>query len=84
MNKKRAAELAADYSEYANKLAVIIGQLQEIQTHCEYLKNESGDNGDPYYDLQPVLERAGIALASMVVYATEYKEEAMKGDGKTE
>ena len=77
-------ELADSYQQHAYELAVLIGKLKDIQTSCEINMRDASDNGDPYYDLMPVLEHAGIALASMVVYANEYKEEAMKEDGKTE
>lgn len=73
MNKSK--KVSDKYRELAVKLAIIIGQLEEMQTSCKFFQEETDDNGDPYYDLQPVLERAGIALAAMVVYADEYKEE---------
>ena len=82
MNKFK--KVSDRYNELAVKLAVIISQIQDIQTTCKFLSEETNDTGDPYYDLQPVLEHAGIALAAMVVYADEYKEEAVKEDGKTE
>lgn len=81
VNKRKLAE---DYFEVAAKLAVIIGQVDEIKTTCGYLRGRANDNGDPYFDLQPALEHLGVALAAAVVYADEYKEEAGKEDGKTE
>ena len=80
----RNQKIADRYNELAVKLAIIIGQIQDIQTTCKFLSEGTKDNADPYYDLQPVLEHAGVALATMVVYADEYKEEAMTEDGKTE
>jgi hypothetical protein len=68
-------KIADRYNELAVKLAVIIGQIQDIQTTCKFLNEETDDNGDPYYDLQPVLEHAGVALAAMVVYADEYSKD---------
>lgn len=79
MNKSK--KVSDKYQELSVKLAIIIGQLEEMQTFCKFLMEENNDNGDPYYDLQPVLEHAGIALAAMVVYADEYKEEC-KDDSK--
>lgn len=60
------------YRDTAVELAAIIGKLQEIKNTCEFLKDNTNDNGDPYYDMEPVLMHAGIALASMVTYADEY------------
>lgn len=71
-------ELSNSYQQKAYELSVIIGKLKCLQDSCKINMEAADDNGDSYYDLMPVLEHAGVALASMVVYANEYKEEADK------
>lgn len=68
-------EISSDYFNLAEKVAVIVGQLDDIKTTCKYLMEETKDNGDPYFDLMPAIEHLGVALATMVVYAGEYSNE---------
>lgn len=66
------------YHEVAVALAELIGKMEDLRTTCELLKDGEGDTGDPYYDLEPALMHAGIALASAVTYADEYEKKELE------
>ena len=63
------------YWEHAVELATIIHKLDHMRGMCDFLQKRENDNGDPGYDLEPVLTHAAVALASMVTYADDYRQE---------
>ena len=86
MTKKKRNELAAKcvriYHEKAGELAVMIGKLNDMHGNFEILMEESGDNGDPYFDSAQAIEKLGILLASVVTYEHEYEEDLNAGSSK--
>lgn len=74
-----AQDAAASYSEIALKLAQIISQTREVKNHCEFISEKMyEDTCDPVFELSEALEKLGIALSSVVIYADEYAKECAK------
>ena len=69
---------ASKYAEARDKFAVIVSQIVDLESTCEWLNKDSQDNGDPYYDLGTVLQYCSKALSSLTVYASEYAADAKK------
>lgn len=72
------------YRDTADKLAIIHGQLQEMQEHAEFWTTQLEDNGNPADDLKAAMTALGTALASCVVYASEYEEDAQNEGEKAD
>lgn len=72
--KKTNKELGEEYHEMSVKFAEIVSQVKEIRDRCEWLSQQTQDNGDPYIDLDEVLRKCSSALSSLVIYADEYEK----------
>lgn len=72
------------YQDTANQLAIMHGQLQEMQEHAEFWGEQMRDNADPASDLMDAMIALGKALASCVVYANEYEEDAQNEGEKAD
>ena len=72
------------YRDVADKLAVIHGQLQDFQERAEFWTEQLRDNGNPADDLKAAMTALGTALASCVVYASEYEEDTQNEGEKTD
>ena len=75
MTEQERKDVAEHYSEYGYKLAVIIGQLEDLQESCEALSESCHDEGLPAYTLTEALTKLGSALATMRIYEHEYATE---------
>ena len=82
LSKKLIEKCVGVYHEKAGELAVMIGKINDMKGSFEYLMEETGDNGDPYFDSAQAIEKLGILLASVVTYEHEYEEDANAGSSK--
>lgn len=71
-----AQDAAADYSELIPHLAKAISQIAEIKNRCQFISDQMKDNNDPAFELSEALEKLGVALASAVLYGSEYADDA--------
>lgn len=71
-----AQDAAADYSEIIPRLAKALSQIAEIKNRCQFISDQMKDNDDPAFELSEALEKLGIALASAVIYGSEYADDA--------
>lgn len=72
MTEQERKDAAEHYSEYGYKLAVLIGQLEDLQESCEALSESCHDEGLPADMLTEALTKLGSALATMRIYEHEY------------
>ena len=68
--------VAKAYREAGYKIASVLNELNDVKGKLEYLCDITKDNGDPAFELRDALCGLGIALASTMVYASEYDAEA--------
>ena len=80
--KKTPGDIAGIYHTRAGEIANMIGKLDDMRGTFEILMEETGDNGDPYFDSAQAIEKLGILLASVVTYEHEYEEDANAGSDK--
>lgn len=66
------------YQEGAFEIANSIAKLNEFRNRFENISEFVKDNADPAIDLGEAIEKLGIALSSVVVYESEYREELNK------
>jgi len=78
MTNKEAAD---SYNEMAVKLARIISNVEDMRGRSEYISDEMRDNGDTYTSLSEALEKLGVALANVVIYADEYLHDTGENNG---
>lgn len=75
-------DFAQEYLDGAHEVAVMIGKLQNLKDHWQYLAEKEGSNGDPWLDAETALMHLGILLGTLVVYQMEsVPEEEKKEDG---
>ena len=79
VSKQRLKEIANRYDSFIIDLAQMTSKLGEMKNAFEFMSNETGDNGDPAMLAEEALAKVGELLASVVLYAKDYKDEA---DGK--
>ena len=73
MNSKTISD---DFRKTGDRIALMLSQLDEIHSHIEYVHDVTKDNGDVGIELSEAVNRLGIALASCIIYAKEYEDEA--------
>ena len=72
MTEQERKDAAEHYSDYGYKLAVLIGQLEDLQESCETLSESCHAEGLPADMLTEALTKLGSALATMRIYEHEY------------
>ena len=78
MINKTKQEIADIYYEASLKIANMISILNELKGSFHWLSNQTMDNADPECDAGECLEHLGVLLSSVVIYADEYKKDALK------
>lgn len=81
MTKK---EVADRYWKMAVSVAEAVSKISDAQRTAEHLADEMRDNADPECDLAEVLIKCARALSSIVIYASEYEEEAKNEEAENE
>lgn len=75
-------DFAQEYLDGAREVAGMIGKLQTLRDHWQYLSEKEGSNGDPWLEADDALRHLGILLGTLVVYQMEsVPEEEKKEDG---
>lgn len=79
-------EIIKTYEAAANDIAQMVSRLAEYKGKFDLISDFTMDNMDPVCDAGDALEKMGILLSSVVIYANEYKESKEKGEplGKRE
>ena len=68
-------EIAEKYQRMTVELAQIVTKLEDMRQTCEALSDETQDARDPQFDLDEVILKTGVALATIVSYSHEYATE---------
>lgn len=67
------AEVSEKYQQMAVELADIVAKMNDMRETCQFLTEQTQDEGDPKIYLDDAIRASGVALASIVTYAHEYK-----------
>lgn len=73
-------EVIETYKTAANDIAQMISRLAEYKGKFDSISDYTMDNMDPACDAGDALEKLGLLLSSVVIYANEYKEGMEKGE----
>ena len=68
--------VSKEYRAAASVLAKTVSQMDYLRNKLNYLMQLTEDNGDPFLELSDAVNKMGLALASCIVYADAYEQEA--------
>ena len=80
MPKWTYEEIIDVYQNAANDIAQMVSKLNEWKGKFDSISDYTMDNMDPVCDAGDALEKLGLLLSSVVIYANEYKESMEKGE----
>ena len=77
-------EIVNAYQDGAFEISNSIAKLNEFRNRFENISEFVKDNADPAIDLGEAIEKLGIALSSVVIYANEYEKDLKKENDSNE
>lgn len=75
-------EIAKIYEEASIDVAKFIGVLRSYKERFDYISSQTMDNADPACDARECLEKLAELISSIIIYKTEYLEDAEKEKNK--
>jgi hypothetical protein len=75
-------EIAKIYEEASIDVAKFIGVLRSYKERFDYISSQTMDNADPACDAGECLEKLAELISSIIIYKTEYLEDAEKEKNK--
>jgi hypothetical protein len=71
-------EIANCFRESTIPVAEFISKLEEMKNRFSWISAQTMDNADPECCAADCLERLGVLLSALVIYADEYQKDADK------